>query len=227
MWHSKKTCDIDNTNTHDTAADAHPYDTQTGTYDSDDVPETQTQSPAEYTVFSEVEYHPDSQLLCEETLWFQFTDTIPETQTHSPAEYAVFSELEYHPDSQLLCEETPGFQFIDTVPDPHPAATSKDILVQVSNAVQAEHCSENSTTRDKPPLPPNKLRRSQRNTENVQAEALPPQKRLNKTSIIENEFVPTTYPELYARWTSDEGMPVITRDIAVQLSQNYGRASPQ
>ena len=26
---------------------------------------------------------------------------------------------------------------------------------------------------------------------------------------------------------ADEGMPVITRDIAVQLSQNYLRASPQ
>ena len=56
------------------------------------------------------------------------------------------------------------------------------------------------------------------------ARKVPPQKRLKKTSIIENEFVPTTYPELYARWTSDEGMSVITSDIAVQLSQNYGRA---
>ena len=51
------------------------------------VPETQTQSPSEYTEFSELMYNPNSQELCPETEGLQSTAAVPDPD---PARQVLF-----------------------------------------------------------------------------------------------------------------------------------------
>ena len=159
-----------------------------------------------------MEFNHDSQFLAK--------DSLQETQVNEevpPQCQSILNEPTpqvYRLGKYKLIREQTTYSDLKATPNAAPTASAipRDILMQVSNGVQVERCNVDSTVKDKPPLPPQKRRRLEKKSN------------IEKEVQIENEFIPTTYAELYACWESGGGMPVITRADTVQLSQNYGGA---